>query len=447
MQRYYSTFFLLLLAFGLRAATPDSSSAFSVSQAIEYALTHQKDVLNAQLDASIAKQQVNETIGIGLPQINGKFDVQDFVKIPTSVIPGEFFGEPAGTYIPVQFGTQWQANAGISASQLLFEPSYIIGVQASRTISELSQKNVKRSRIETAVAVYKAYYNHLLMLERKKVIDANVERVRTLRDNTKALYDNGFVEKTDADRIEVTYNNLTSEQEKFNRLLVVTEQVLKFQMGMHIQQPVTLTDRLDIEEVKKQGAVNDNVDPAKRIEYGILQTQMRLQEYNVKRYQSGYLPSLVAYGSLSAAALRTEFTIFNPDYRWYPTGIIGATLNVPIFDGLQKRAKIRQEKYSLQKIQNEIKTFDQAVRLESNSNRAALLDAQNALSVQEKNLQLANDVVRSTRLKYEQGVGSNLEVIDAETTLKEAQANYYNAIYDAIVAKINLDKALGNLQY
>ncbi|HRS38416.1 MAG TPA: TolC family protein, partial [Bacteroidia bacterium] len=201
MQRYYSTFFLLLLAFGLRAATPDSSSAFSVSQAIEYALTHQKDVLNAQLDASIAKQQVNETIGIGLPQINGKFDVQDFVKIPTSVIPGEFFGEPAGTYIPVQFGTQWQANAGISASQLLFEPSYIIGVQASRTISELSQKNVKRSRIETAVAVYKAYYNHLLMLERKKVIDANVERVRTLRDNTKALYDNGFVEKTDADRI------------------------------------------------------------------------------------------------------------------------------------------------------------------------------------------------------------------------------------------------------
>ena len=174
------------------------------------------------------------------------------------------------------------------------------------------------------------------MLERKKVIDANVERVRTLRDNTKALYDNGFVEKTDADRIEVTYNNLTSEQEKFNRLLVVTEQVLKFQMGMDIQQPVTLTDRLDIEEVKKQGAVNDNVDPAKRIEYGILQTQMRLQEYNVKRYQSGYLPSLVAYGSLSAAALRTEFTIFNPDYRWYPTGIIGATLNVPIFDGLQK---------------------------------------------------------------------------------------------------------------
>ena len=99
-----------------------------------------KDVLNAQLDASIAKQQVNETIGIGLPQINGKFDVQDFVKIPTSVIPGEFFGEPAGTYIPVQFGTQWQANAGISASQLLFEPSYIIGVQASRTISELSQR-------------------------------------------------------------------------------------------------------------------------------------------------------------------------------------------------------------------------------------------------------------------------------------------------------------------
>lgn len=447
MHRYLLTLLTLLWATSLYGVDPDSSASFSVNQAIDYALTHQKDVLNAQLDASIAKQQVSETIGIGLPQVNGKFDLQDFVEIPTSLIPGEFFGEPAGSFIPVQFGTQWQANAGISASQLLFEPSYLIGVQASRTISELSQKNVKRSRIETAVAVYKAYYNHLLMIERKKVIDANADRVRALRDNTKALYDNGFVEKTDADRVEVTYNNLLSEQEKFNRLLVVTEQVLKFQMGMDINTPIQLTDRLDIEQIKQQGAFNDQIDPSKRIEYGILQTQVRLQEFNVKRYQAGYLPSLVAYGSLSAAALRTEFTIFNSNYRWFPIGIIGATLNVPIFDGLQKRAKIRQEKYSLQKIQNEVKSFDQAIRLETNSNRAALLDAQNALRLQEKNVQLATDVVRSTRLKYEQGVGSNLEVIDAETTLKEAQANYYNAAYDAIVARINLDKALGNLQY
>ena len=142
-----------------------------------------------------------------------------------------------------------------------------------------------------------------------------------------------------------------------------------------------------------------------------------------------------------------SFNFLDGTKKWYPTGVIGATLSLPIFDGFQKSARIRQAKLNLRKIDNEITSFEDAIQLEIRANRNALLDALNSLSVQEKNLELARNISSTSQLKYEQGVGSNLEVLDAETSLKEAQANYFNALYDAIIARINLDKALGNLNY
>jgi len=447
MRRLLLLLFPLELNQGLYAQNRDSVYRFSLKQAVEFALQNQKDVVNAQLDAEISHQKVREITGLGLPQINSSFDVKDFVKIPTSLIPGEFFGEAPGSYIPIKFGTQYQATAGATLSQLLFDPTYLLGIRATKTIAELSQKSLTRTRIETAAAVYKAYYGFLVVSQRKNVIDANVVRVKKLRDDTKALYDNGFVEKIDVDRVTLTYNNLESEQLKFNHLVEITMSMLKFQIGMNLQETLILTDSIDIQKVRNLSVVSDKPDASRRIEYSILQTQIQLQEYNVKRYRSGRIPTLVAYGNLSTTAYRNQFDVFDQSTSWYPTALIGATLNVPLFDGNQRRAKIIQENYNLKKIQNELHNFEQAAGLEIDRSRSNLLDALNALQIQEDNLELANEIVKTTRLKYEQGVGTNIEVLDAETKLTESQVNYFNAIYESLIAKIDMEKALGNFNY
>lgn len=438
---------LMLISLGSHSQGTDNVMQFSIKEAIDFSFQHQKDVLNSQLDVEIANSQVKETIGMGLPQISASFDVKDYVKIPVSLIPAEFFGGDAGTYTAVQFGTQWNATAGLNASQLIFEPSYLVGVQAAKTFKELSIKNNDRTKLETAVNVTKAYYMVLLMRDRKKVIDANVNRLEKYNSDIKSMYENGFVEKVDVDRIQVTYNNVISEQEKFQRLIEITEGNLKLQMGLPQASTINLTDSLNADEIKTIGISLDKASPEKRIEYALLKTQEKIQEYNVKRYKVQYLPSLVAYGNLSTSAQRTEFNIFDPAYKWYPVGIIGATLSLNLFDGLQREYKIRHEKLSLRKIKNEITYFEDAIELQVSSSRSSLANAISALKIQEQNLDLANSVTNTSKIKYDQGVGSNLEVLNAETSLKEAQSNYYNALYDAILAKIDLDKALGNFKY
>ncbi|MCC7231372.1 MAG: TolC family protein [Bacteroidia bacterium] len=444
MRKISSILILMILPFAGRTQSRDSSYSFSLKQAIDFALIHQMDVVNATLDTKISDAQVNEVIGIGLPQVNGSFDVKDFVALPTSLIPGEFVGQPPGTYLPLKFGTRYNATAGLSASQILFDPSYLVGVQASKTIRELSRKNLNRTKIETAVAVMKAYYNYLVLTEMSRVVDANLVRVKKMLDDTRVLYANGFVEKLDVDRGQVNYNNVLSEKEKFNNTLSVSMTALKFQMGMAANASLSLTDTLAADKIAMDQL---QADPSKRIEYSILKTQYQLQQYNLKRYRVGFYPSLIAYGDLSTSAQRDKFDIFDPDEGWYPTGIIGATLNIPIFDGRQKHYKIQQEKRALEKIQNQISNFENAVALESQSARTSLEDASHDFTIQQSNLTLSNEVYKTAKLKYDQGVGSNLEVLNAETSLKEAQANYYNAMYSVIVAKIDYDKALGNIIY
>jgi outer membrane protein len=455
---------LLLTAvfFSVSLFAQDSSYTFTLQQAIEYAYQHQKNVLNAQIDAQISDKKVSEIIGMGVPQISASFEIKDFEKIPTTTLPdfitpsiyNVLFDEnviprrdlgPVQQF-PIQFGTRWNATASLNASQLIFQPSYIVGVQASRTYRELSQKSLTRTKIETAVAVTKAYYGVLVTRERTKLLDANIVRVQKLRDDTKALYDNGFVEKIDYDRVALTFNNLSTEKENVKRLSLLSEYMLKFQIGLPIASAITLSDSLSDEQVRNIVLSAEKPEVTKRIEYSLLESQKRFQALDLKRYRVQYLPSLVAYGSVSANALRDEFDIFDADKKWYPTVLIGATLSWNLFDGLQRERKIDQARLELKKIENQMYDANNALTLEAETYRILLQNALASFNTQQSNLQLANEVVRVSKLKYDEGVGSNLEVITAETSLREAQTNYYNALYDALVAKVDLDKSLGNIK-
>jgi outer membrane protein TolC len=439
---------LMLLIFPVvNSLGQQASYSFNVQQAVEYALKNQVNVKNAELDARIAVAEKKEVIGIGLPQIKGTADINHFIEIPTSFVPAEFFNGDAGTYAAVQFGQKYSASAGVSATQLLFDGSYIVGLQASDVYTDLSRKNLQRSKIETAVEVSKAYYLVLVSRERFKQLEQDLERVKKLKEDTKALYDNGFVEKIDHDRVELSYNILLSAKNQTERSLLAVERLLKFQIGMDVNANLELTE--NITDVVYDATVLsiDSVNHSNRIEYSILQTSHRLSELDVKRYRFSRLPSLVLFGNVSANASRNEFDIFDTDKKWYPTAIVGASLSVPIFGGFQIHAREQQAKLSKQKIENAQYLTEQSINMEFKNAKVTMQNSLEELDTQKKNRELARDVVRVSKIKYDQGVGSNLEVVDAESSLREAETNYYSALFNSMVSKIELDKALGNIKY
>jgi len=458
-------FSLLFKICSAQSSRDTGKYSFSLQQAVDFAMKNQTQMLNASFDEQIAQAKVKETIGIGFPQINGSFDIKYFIDIPTTVLPN--FVSPAvygglvqagvAPYDPLKmspdgyppleakFGTKYQAAAGVDLSQIVFSSDYLVGLQATKTFLELTRKATQRTRIEISVAVSKAYYTVLVNHERMNLIDANIVRIKKLMDDTKALNENGFVEKIDVDRITVAHNNLLVEKEKIQRLLDLTTSLLKFQMGMDQFATLALTDKLA--DIKLSSEITaDKIDYSKRVEYSLMQTQKNILQLQLKRNKMGYLPTMILYGNASASALRNEFDIFDTKKSWYPTVLVGARIGVPIFDGLQKNYRIQQSKIDLLKAENNLKMVQQSIDFELASSKTILQNASASLEIQKKNIELAEEIYKTSKLKYEQGVGSNLEVMNAETSLKEAQTNYFSALFDALVAKVDYDKANGNIK-
>lgn len=440
----YILLFCLSWIIPVRAQQKDTTANFTLQEAINYAQQHQVNVLNAKIDEEVAKNTVKKTIGIGLPQVSANASFQDFLKVATSLLPGEFFNQP-GTFIPVKFGVKYNSSVGLDVNQLLFDGSYLVGLKASRTYKELSVKNTSRTRIETAVAVTKAYYSVLVNAEQLSLIDANLQSLTKSLSDAEALLKNGFAEKIDVDRLSVLKNNLLTEKENVIKLLALNLNLLKFQMGMTVNSNLILTDKIKDIGLDNVAIMSDSTTYTRRIEYSLMQTQKKLNDLDVKRYKSLFLPSLSAFGSTSAQYQNDKFSNLY-DTR-FPTTVVGLRLSIPIYSGGQKLYDLRNAKLASLKTQNQMNDLQNAINLEVSQAQTLYLNGQRSLENQKRNMELAKEVLRVTKIKYEQGVGSNLEVTTAETSLKEAQNNYINALYDMLINKVNLDKALGNIKY
>jgi outer membrane protein TolC len=418
---------------------------FSLQAAIDYALKHNYTYINADNDTKVSTYKKNEVVGQGMPQINGSVDLRDNLYLPTLLVPGQFFGYPTGTYLPAKFGVRYNFTVGGSVSQLLFSTDYLMGVKSAKEFINLSQKNMLRSKVETAQNVSKAYYGVLVSREQLKILDLNIERVKLLKDNTTELKKGGYAETIDINRIEVSYNNLVTEKEKALRLSELNELALKFQMGYELQKPIELTD--DLEKIQSgedgQNVSADNIDISKRPEFMALQSQQKLNEIDVKRNKMAYLPSLVGYG-VGADQFQKQQLDFNKK-SWFPFAYIGATLNMPIFDGLQKNWRIQQAKVNLLKTQNNFSQLKQSIELEIQTATANYKNALVSLQTQKQNIDLARNVYEVTRKKYEQGTGSSLDMNTTENDLHTAETNYYYSLYDLLIAKIDYQKATATL--
>lgn len=442
---------------GLRAQSPAKNVGsqgpykMSLKEAVDFALANNLNVRNAQMDVQSAEEKVKETFGIGLPSVSAGAQlmhspkVQPFVGEAAADGIGIFGPQPGvkkGQALPIYLALPNTAGATLQLNQLIFDGSYMVGLKASSTFKQLSVKQLQQSKIAVAENVTKAYYGVLVNNERIKILDINLMRLDSTIREMRAMQKAGFVEQLDVDRLEVSMNNLKTEKQKTQKLVDLSALLLKFQMGMAQNETLILTDKL---EAYKPSSLSTSDNYSNRIEYSILQTQRDLAILDMKNKKAKYLPSLFASATMGSLTGASKFGNI-PDFsnRWFNYSMIGFQLNVPIWDFSRDHA-VRQTKLSAAKADNGLALLKQAIDLEQ---RQAITNAENAnesLKVQQRNLDLAKEVLRVTKIKYKEGVGSNLEVVNAEASLREAQTNYYSALYDALIAQVDMQKATGSL--
>ncbi|MDQ6756318.1 MAG: TolC family protein [Bacteroidota bacterium] len=446
MERKTMIKFLLLLPVIFSASNIFSQpvNVFTAKQAVDYAIKNSAQVKNALIDIQIQKQTNKEITASAFPQINGSASINDFLAIPTNVIPAEFSGGPPGTYIPIRFGTKYNASAGVDLQQILFDGQVFVGLVARKTAMEFYTKTAEVTQELIKANVYKIYYQLVVGKKQIESIDANIARFEKLLHDTREIYKNGFAEKLDVDKVDVQLNNLKTEKLKAENQLTAGNEGLKFLMSMPQKENLILADTLSADELGST-LLDENYNYNDRKEFQLLTIGSKLNEFNIRRYKLTKIPTVSGFANYSKNALRKTFDIFKAGAPWYSTSIIGLKISVPIFDGGARNARIEKAKLELQKTRNNIEQLKLSIDNDVEQSRIKIKNALATMENQKKNIELAEQVYRTTKLKYEQGLGSNQEIYNAQTELKVAQNNYYSSLYDAITAKIDYLKAAGKL--
>jgi len=435
---------LFVLASIMRPAMAQETYTFSAKQAVDYALKNSVNVRNALKDIEIQLQQNREITSAAYPQISGNINVTDYLKLPTQLIPAEFFGGQPGTFQPVQFGTKYNGTYGASLNQVLFDGQVFVGLQARATSIQWAQKNVEVTEELIKANVYKVYYQLVASKTQIHLLDANIDRLQKLHHDTYELFKNGFAEKLDVDKIEVQIANLETEKKKTLNQISNGYLGLKLLIGMPMKDQVILKDTLSDEQIKRGMLEASDYNYSDRKEYQYAELGKKLNEFNIKRYQLSQIPTVSLSGAWSKNAQRNKFDFFGKG-DWFTFSNIGLHISVPLFHGFYTRSKIDEARLTLKKTENQIENLKLSIDNEVQTAQTNYRTAIEAMDYQKQNMKLAEDVYEQTKKKYEAGLGSNTEITAAQTDLKAAQTNYINALYDAIVARIDYLKAIGKL--
>ncbi|MGC6428252.1 MAG: TolC family protein [Flavobacteriales bacterium] len=421
-----------------------AQQSLSVEQAIELGLEKNNSIKNAVLDLEYAKKQIKETVAIGLPKINGELNWQQFIEIPTTLVPANMFDPNASEddFSELQFGTKHNATSTLSASQLIFDGTYIVGLRASSTFKKLSEKSLELTKQQVEDSIAAMYYNVLVAEHRNKFLKTIADIHTDILQEITIRYEQGMVEDLDVDRMSLTLSNMKTQSENMNRITQMSYLMLKLIIGIPIEQELVLSDSLSgllsaSEQIVIEEPVIEN-----RIEYQLAQTNVRINELDVRRYQSNYLPSIVAFGSYSKNAMRNEFN-FDENGKWYPTQVVGLKATMNIFDGFSLRSKIQKAKIKLEQSKNDLYLMKQSLSLDHLNAQSSFLTSLNNQKIKENNLELAEKIYYKSMIKYKEGLISSIELSQAGAEYLEAYSENSQAIYSLLKAKTNYQRTLG----
>jgi outer membrane protein TolC len=437
---------LLFITSFIKAQEEKKSYSFTLDQAIAHALENNYTAINASRDIDAAKKRKWETTTIGLPQLNANVNYQNNFVLQKSVVPAEFFGGNPGEFQEIEFGTKHNMTANATLSQLIFDGSYLVGLQSAKVYLQISQNAKEKTDLEIRSIVINAYGNVLLAKESITILEENKTSLEKTLFETNETFKNGLVEEENVEQLQITLSHITSTLSNAKRKSEIALNMLKLVMGIDIADDVTLTDNLDslttqnidLATLSTEFNVNNTID------YRISQNNEESSRLLLKYEKSKALPSLSANLNFGYNGFSNEFTFLNSDQQWFNYSNLGVGLNIPIFSSLGRTARTQQAKIAYEQAKTLLKETEQNLILEYQNARNDYEFSIEQYTVSKNNLRLAERIEKKQETKFKEGISSSFEFTEAQRQLYTAQQDYLQAMIDVINRKSELDKITNN---
>jgi outer membrane protein len=442
------THLIALLAFtiGLNAQQKSNKQTYSytLNEAIEYALTHNYSAINAARDIEAAKEKKWETTTIGLPQINAAVGYQNNIKLQKSLIPAEFFGGQPGEFAEVAFGTKQNMAASATLSQLIFNGSYLVGLQSAKVYLQISENAKIKTNQEIREMVINAYGNVLLADESIAILEKNKTNLEKTLNETNQIFKNGLIEEENVEQLQITLSTIKSAKENVRRQKTIATNMLKLVLGIAIENDLTLTDKLST-------LAQNNIDLGltqtaflveNTIDYKIQENVVQSNKLLVLLQKSNALPTLAAAYNFGYNAFGNQFQFFNSNQRWLNYSNVGLSLNVPVFSSLGRSAKTQQAKIALEQSKTKMVQVEQTLKLQFEKAKSDYEYSLEQLNTTKSSLTLAERIENKQQTKLKEGLSSSFDLSEAQRQLYTAQQNYLQAMLDVINKKATLEKII-----
>ncbi len=437
----------LLLGFILTVITlnaQENKNSFSLEEAVDFALKNNYSVRKASLDIDAAEKKKWETTTMGLPQINASVDYQNWIKQGITLIPAEFFGGNKGEFIEVSFGTKQNLNATATLTQLIFDGSYLIGLQSAKTYLKISELAKEKTDQKIREAVINAYGNVLVAEESIKILEKNKSVLQKNLEEIKVILENGLAEEQDLQQQQITLSSIEIQLNKARRIELIAKKMLNLTMGISIDKPITLTDQLENLALSATDIklINSNLNLSNHIDYRIADNTVVSNELMVKFEKSKSLPSLGAFVNYSKYANNDNNIFFKNNGRWFDSSLFGLSLKIPVFSSLQRSSRTQQAKISLDQSEIALNETSEKLKLQVDTAKNKYQFALDQYKISKENLVLAESIANKEQIKFFEGLSSSFNLTNAQNQLYRKQQQYIQSILEIIQSKVELENAL-----
>ncbi|MBT8316733.1 MAG: TolC family protein [Lutibacter sp.] len=423
--------------------------SLSLDQAIDYALINSYAAINANRDIDAAKKKKWETTTIGLPQISATVDYQNWIKQQVSLIPAEFFGGNEGEFAEVEFGTKHSLNATATLRQLIFDGSYLVGLQSAKTYLKISENAKEKTELGIREAVINAYGNVLLSEESILILENNILSLEKTLNETSQMYVNGFIEEESVEQLQITLASIKSQLSKSQQLNNIAYKMLNITLGIDINRPIMLTDDLNSLSMKNidLGVLSSNLSVENHVDFKIAKNTEKSNELLMKLEQSKALPSLSSFANFGYIGFGQNFEFLNKEQQWFDSSLLGISLEIPLFSSLARSSRTQQAKIELEKAKTKLTETEQTLMLQFETAKTEYNYSIEEYETSKQNLALAERIEKKQQIKFREGISTSFELSEAQRQLYTMQQNYLQAMLAIITNKAALDNALNTPIY
>ena len=419
--------------------------SLTADQAIELTKKNNIAIKNALTNLAIQEQTNKEVTALALPNVKGTAGTTDYFNIPVTLVPGEFFQQPPGTYYPVAFQQKYIASGGFNLTQTLFDGSVFVGLKARQSALDFYKKAIDLTVEDLSVQVYKTYYQLVVSNTQIQLEDSNIYRAAKLLHDTKVMNENGFVEKLDVDKAEVQLTNFQIQKQNTATSITNGFTFLKFLLGVPATDSIVLTSQFSEADLKGGVPMDIEYSYKNRFDYQSLEIQKQLNDFDIKRYQAAYYPTLKLNGAYQKNAANNTYDLFSKTGTWFTTSYIGLSLDVPIFEGFAKNARLKKARLNSTLTSDEMENLKLNIGQQVAVAKNNFINAIQTMDAQKINMDRAESVYRQMKKKFESGLATNTDLSSSQSDLITAQSSYVNALYNAVLSKVDFLKAIGKI--